>query len=97
VIDEQKEEPKLHPIQSDMRILSDVQSGGATQQPLPMEILTESLLFIDANKYLDLYRTKTGKFILAALSQQADHILQTPSTRPYIAGVRVKQDPGRPL
>jgi hypothetical protein len=34
-------------------------------------------LFIDANKYLDLYRTKTGKLILAALGEQADHIFVT--------------------
>ena len=102
MIDEQKEEPKLHPIQSDMRILSDVQSGGATQQPLPMEILTESLLFIDANKYLDLYRTKTGKLILAALSQQADHIFVTQKVvdevrRNKIKETAVQESQGRDL
>jgi hypothetical protein len=35
------------------------------------------LLFIDANKYLDLYRTVTGRDILATLSEQADHIFVT--------------------
>jgi hypothetical protein len=77
VIDEQTEEPTR--IQSDSPILSDVQAGLATEQPLPMESLTEGLLFIDANKYLDLYRTstKTGKLTLAALGEQADHIFVT--------------------
>ena len=37
----------------------------------------DALLFIDANKYLDLYRTKTGRLYLAALSQQADNIFVT--------------------
>jgi hypothetical protein len=37
----------------------------------------DALLFIDANKYLDLYQTKTGKLILAALTQQANHIFVT--------------------
>lgn len=37
----------------------------------------DALLFIDANKYLDLYRTHTGKMSLAALGQQADHIFVT--------------------
>ena len=37
----------------------------------------DALLFIDANKYLDLYRTKTGKLSLAALSQQAENIFVT--------------------
>lgn len=42
-----------------------------------MQNLTDSLLFIDANKYLDLYRTKTGKLNVAALSEQAAHIFVT--------------------
>jgi hypothetical protein len=37
----------------------------------------DALLFIDANKYLDLYRTKTGRLNLAALSEQAAHIFVT--------------------
>jgi hypothetical protein len=37
----------------------------------------DALLFIDANKYLDLYRTDTGQFMLAALSKQTDHIFVT--------------------
>jgi PIN domain len=37
----------------------------------------DALLFIDANKYLDLYRTETGHSILAALSEQTDHIFVT--------------------
>jgi len=35
------------------------------------------LLFIDSNKYLDLYRTVTGRFQLASIREQADHILVT--------------------
>jgi hypothetical protein len=37
----------------------------------------DALLFIDANKYLDLYRTTTGKDQLAGLRQQADRIFVT--------------------
>jgi hypothetical protein len=37
----------------------------------------DSLLFIDANKYLDLYRTGQGKKLLAPLGEQADHIFVT--------------------
>jgi len=37
----------------------------------------DSLLFIDANKYLDLYRTTTGKKLLASLTQQTDYIFVT--------------------
>jgi hypothetical protein len=37
----------------------------------------DALLFIDANKYLDLYRTDTGQLILASISKQADHIFIT--------------------
>jgi hypothetical protein len=37
----------------------------------------DALLFIDANKYLDLYRTSTGRLILAAIRQQADYIFVT--------------------
>ena len=42
-----------------------------------IEFGTEGFLFIDANKYLDLYRTKSGKLALAALGEQADHIFVT--------------------
>src|SRR5262245_57375461 len=35
---------------------------------------TDTLLFIDTNKYLDLYRTVTGKWILASLREQAEYI-----------------------
>jgi hypothetical protein len=35
------------------------------------------LLFIDANKYLDLYRTMTGKKLLDPLGEQAAHIFVT--------------------
>ena len=38
---------------------------------------TDFLLFIDANKYLDLYRTDHGKEQLAPLSEQAQHIFIT--------------------
>ena len=38
---------------------------------------TENLLFIDANKYLDLYRTNTGKALLGPLSDLAGHIFVT--------------------
>jgi hypothetical protein len=37
----------------------------------------DALLFIDANKYLDLYRTASGKKLLASLQEQADHIFVT--------------------
>jgi hypothetical protein len=37
----------------------------------------DALLFIDANKYLDLYRTTTGKKLLASLAQQAAYIFVT--------------------
>lgn len=37
----------------------------------------DALLFIDANKYLDLYRTIRGKTQLAALAEQADNIFVT--------------------
>jgi hypothetical protein len=37
----------------------------------------ECLLFIDANKYLDLYRTVNGKKLLTPLGEQADHIFVT--------------------
>lgn len=35
------------------------------------------LLFIDANKYLDLFRTDKGKKLLAPLGEQVDHIFVT--------------------
>jgi hypothetical protein len=38
---------------------------------------TDALLFIDANKYLDLYRTVTGRLLLASLREQSDHIFIT--------------------
>ncbi|MBX3416767.1 MAG: DUF4935 domain-containing protein [Pirellulaceae bacterium] len=37
----------------------------------------DALLFIDANKYLDLYRTDTGKKLLAPLGEQVEHIFIT--------------------
>ena len=37
----------------------------------------DALLFIDANKYLDLYRTDKGRKLLAPLGEQADHIFVT--------------------
>ena len=37
----------------------------------------DALLFIDANKYLDLYQVVSGKAVLAALSEQAGHIFTT--------------------
>jgi PIN domain len=37
----------------------------------------DALLFIDANQYLDLYRTVTGKRLLAPLSEQAANIFVT--------------------
>ncbi|PZO58565.1 MAG: hypothetical protein DCF15_05250 [Phormidesmis priestleyi] len=37
----------------------------------------DALLFIDANKYLDLYRTDKGKKLLALLDEQADYIFIT--------------------
>ena len=37
----------------------------------------DALLFIDANKYLDLYQVVNGRAVLAALGEQADHILIT--------------------
>jgi hypothetical protein len=37
----------------------------------------DALLFIDANRYLDLYRTVTGKRLLAPISEQIAHIFVT--------------------
>jgi hypothetical protein len=37
----------------------------------------DAMLFIDANSYLDLYRTVSGKKLLAALTEQANHIFVT--------------------
>jgi len=37
----------------------------------------DALLFIDANKYLDLYRTDKGKKLLAPLAEQVDYIFVT--------------------
>jgi hypothetical protein len=37
----------------------------------------DALLFIDANVYLDLYRTVSGKRLLAPLAEQAEHIFVT--------------------
>lgn len=37
----------------------------------------DALLFIDANKYLDLYQVVNGRAVLAALGEQADHIFIT--------------------
>ncbi|MBW3586783.1 MAG: DUF4935 domain-containing protein, partial [Cyanobacteria bacterium 0813] len=39
--------------------------------------VNDSLLFIDTNKYLDLYRTDKGKKLLVPLKEQADHIFVT--------------------
>lgn len=37
----------------------------------------DALLFVDANIYLDLYRTVSGKKLLAPLSEQAQHVFVT--------------------
>jgi hypothetical protein len=37
----------------------------------------DALLFIDANRYLELYRTATGRHLLAPLSEQTAHIFVT--------------------
>src|SRR5579871_6910643 len=37
----------------------------------------DALLFIDANKYLDLYETVSGRKLLASLGEQAHHIFVT--------------------
>jgi len=37
----------------------------------------DALLFIDANQYLDLYRTATGRKLLEPLKEQKDHIFVT--------------------
>ena len=34
----------------------------------------DALLFIDANKYLDLYRTDRGRLLLSPLREQLDYI-----------------------
>ncbi len=39
--------------------------------------INDSLLFIDTNKYLDLYRIDKGKELLVPLREQADHIFVT--------------------
>jgi hypothetical protein len=51
----------------------------------------DALLFIDANKYLDLYRTKTGKLNLAALSQQADNIFVTQKVVDEVKRNKIKE------
>ena len=38
---------------------------------------TDTLLFIDANKYLDLYRTDKGRKLLAPLTEQAEYVFVT--------------------
>jgi len=40
----------------------------------------DALLYIDANKYLDLYRTDKGKKLLAPLGEQVEHIFVTQQT-----------------
>ena len=37
----------------------------------------DGIIFIDANQYLDLYRTHTGKKLLASLNEQKDYIFVT--------------------
>jgi hypothetical protein len=37
----------------------------------------DALLFVDANRYLELYRTATGRHLLASLSEQTAHIFVT--------------------
>ena len=39
--------------------------------------LVDTLLFVDANQYLNLYETATGKKLLAPLKEQKDHIFVT--------------------
>ena len=39
--------------------------------------VTDALLFIDANKYLDLYRTDNGRKLLGPLTEQAEYIFVT--------------------
>ena len=51
----------------------------------------DALLFIDANKYLDLYRTKKGKLIVAALSQQADRIFVTQKVVDEVKRHKIKE------
>lgn len=40
----------------------------------------DALLYIDANKYIDLYRTDKGKKLLGPLSEQIEHIFVTQQT-----------------
>lgn len=40
-------------------------------------LANDSLLFIDSNKYLDLYRTDQGRMLLASLREQVDYIFIT--------------------
>src|SRR5713101_5036545 len=54
----------------------------------------DALLFIDANKYLDLYRTKTGKLSLAGLSQQVDHIFVTQKVVDEVKRNKIKETAG---
>jgi PIN domain len=57
-------------------------------------MIDDALLFIDANKYLDLYRTKTGKLNLAALSQQAGHIFVTQRIVDEVKRNKIKETAG---
>jgi hypothetical protein len=58
----------------------------------------DALFFIDANKYLDLYRTDKGKKLLASLEEQVDYIFVTEQivnevqrNKILVAGVFLKQ------
>jgi hypothetical protein len=47
------------------------------RNPMTKRKQIDGVLFIDANQYLDLYRTGTGKKLLAPLKEQEDHIFVT--------------------
>jgi len=49
----------------------------STSRELEDVSVDDALLFIDANKYLDLYQTTHGRSQLAALAEQADNIFVT--------------------
>jgi hypothetical protein len=53
-------------------------------------VSVESILFIDANQYLDLYRMVSGKSLLAALEEQRDYIFVTAQVVDEVQRQKVK-------
>ena len=54
----------------------------------------DGVLFIDANQYVDLYRTHTGKIQLAALKEQQDYIFVTEGVVDEVQRNKVREAAG---